>query len=193
MKHRLRVRVDLFFNHISELIRNVNLGGGSNTFLNAPPVDIYGGEAGIEFLATKWLTGFANYSYQEFGQGQSVTDLSRRGGPRFKANAGLRAEWENGLSAEGLVHYYGSAVYPINTFFFSAANFPGGLPPPNVRVGSYVLLNLRAGYRIWQQRKIGREAEIAVSAFNALNDRHQEHPTGDIIGSRVMGWLTVKY
>jgi hypothetical protein len=36
-------------------------------------------------------------------------------------------------------------------------------------------------------------AEVAVSAFNALNDKHKEHLLGDTIGSRVMGWLTVKF
>jgi hypothetical protein len=45
--------------------------------------------------------------------------------------------------------------------------------------------NCRAGYM--------REAEVAVSVFNALNDRHREHPLGDLIGSRVLGWLTLKF
>jgi hypothetical protein len=26
-----------------------------------------------------------------------------------------------------------------------------------------------------------------------LNDKHKEHPLGDTIGSRVMGWLTVRF
>ena len=38
-----------------------------------------------------------------------------------------------------------------------------------------------------------RDAEVSISAFNALNDRHKENPLGDTIGSRVMGWLTVRY
>lgn len=37
------------------------------------------------------------------------------------------------------------------------------------------------------------EAEVGVSIFSALNDTHKEHPLGDTIGSRVMGWLTVRY
>ncbi|MEW6245605.1 MAG: hypothetical protein AB1555_02720 [Nitrospirota bacterium] len=37
------------------------------------------------------------------------------------------------------------------------------------------------------------EAEVAVSAFNALNDKHKEHPLGDEIGSRVRGWVTLKF
>ena len=81
--------------------------------------DIYGGEAGFEFLATRWLTGFANFSYQDIGQ--TFTADARRGGPRFKWNAGLRGEWDNGLSGEILYHYVGAATYPINQAFSAFA------------------------------------------------------------------------
>jgi len=49
-------------------------------------------------------------------------------------------------------------------------------------------LNLRSGDRFWKEK-----AELAVSVFNALNDRHKEQPLGDTIGSRVMGWLTMRF
>jgi iron complex outermembrane receptor protein len=55
---------------------------------------------------------------------------------------------------------------------------------------------MRAGYRFWQQKAAAgymRDAEVAVSVFNALNDEHKEHPLGDLIGRRVMGWLTVRF
>ncbi len=189
-KHRVRLRVDLFFNHISELINFTGAGGTQLT--NGREADIYGGEAGIEFLATSWLTGFANYTYQEVRQTFTGPDL--RGAPRFKFNAGLRAEWENGFNGEVAYHYYGAATYPISSAFQQFAPF--GVPQPDPRVGSYNLINLRGAYRFWQQKAGAgylREAEVAVSVFNALNDRHREHPLGDIIGSRVMGWITVKY
>jgi len=190
LKHRLRLRTDLFFNHISDLI----------TLTNPPTndpgqADIYGGEAGAEFIATKWLSGFANFSYQEIGQ--SFTGDARRGAPRFKWNIGLRGEWENGLSGEASFHHYGSATYPISSAFSTFAAIPGtGVTVPNGHVGSYDLLNLRGAYKFWKQKASAgfmREAEVAVSAFNALNDKHKEHPLGDTIGSRVMGWLTVRF
>jgi iron complex outermembrane receptor protein len=83
--------------------------------------------------------------------------------------------------------------YQIDSDFRNAPLF--GNPTPNSSVGSYYLLNLRAGYRFWQQKAAGvlREAEVAVSAFNALNDEHKEQPLGDIISRRVMGWLTVRF
>ena len=187
LKHRLRIRTDLFFNHISDLI-SFTLGGPTN----GGEADIYGNEAGGEFLVTRWLSGFANYSYQEIGQTFVGTD--RRGAPHHKFNAGLRGEWDNGLSGEVAYHYYGAATYPISQAFFAFEPF--GVVPPNQQVGSYNLLNVRVGYRFWQQRAAAgymREAEVAFSVFNALNDRHKEHPLGDAIGSRALGWLTLRF
>jgi iron complex outermembrane receptor protein len=184
LKHRLRARVDLFFNHISDLITFTGPQRGE--------ADIYGGEVGLEYLATRWLSGFANYSYQEIGQ--TFTGDARRAGPTSKVNIGARGEWENGLSGEIVYHHYGATTYPLNRSFFEFGPF--GILPPNSRVGSYNLLNMRAGYRFWQQKAAAgymRDAEIAVSVFNALNDEHKEHPLGDLIRRRVMGWLTVRF
>ena len=64
--HRLPVRAMCSINHLSDLI-NFSLSILSQP-IQGGSADIYGGEAGFEFLATRWLTGFANYSYQEIGQ-----------------------------------------------------------------------------------------------------------------------------
>ena len=186
-RHRLSVRANVFYNHLSDLIIPVTpqpIQGGN--------ADIYGGEAGFEFLATRWLTGFANYSYQEINQ--TFTADARRGGPRSKWNAGLRGEWDNGFSGEILYHYVGAATYPINQAFSSFAPF--GVAVPDPRVGSYNLLNFRGAYKFWQQKAEAgymRDAEVAITAFNALDDEHKEHPLGDTIGRRVMGWITVRF
>jgi iron complex outermembrane receptor protein len=188
LKHRLRLRTDVFFNHISDLIRTPGLVRANS----GDAVDIYGGEAGIEILATRWLSGFANYSFQELAQPANLS--TERAGPRFKWNVGLRGEWDTGINAEILYHHYGAATYPISSTIFAFA--PLGVIPPDPRVGSYNLLNMRAGYRFWQQKAAAgymRDAEVAVSVFNALNDEHKEHPLGDLIGRRVMGWLTLRF
>ncbi len=195
-QHRMRLRVDLFFNHISDLINNRPTAPGTAPFVNdSGQADIYGGEAGVEFFATRWLTGFANYAYEQIGQG--FTDTTRRGAPRSKVNVGLRGEWDNGLNAEVTYHYVGAATYPIaGSFTAFSPFFPPGVTVPNTFVGSYNLLNMRAGYRFWQEKAAGgymRDAEVAISVFNALNDEHKEHPLGDTIGRRVMGWLTLRF
>jgi iron complex outermembrane recepter protein len=191
--HRLRLRADLFFNHISDLVTTRNTSATAASYLNDHgQADIYGGEAGIEFLATPWLTGFANYSYQEVGQ--SFLGTVRRGAPRFKYNAGLRGDWDNGWSGEAALHHVGATTYPVAATFTALAPF--GVPSIDTHVDSYNLFNLRGAYKFWQQKAEAgymRDAEVAISAFNALNDTHKEHPLGYTIGSRVMGWITIRY
>ena len=196
LNHRLRVRADLFFNHLSDLINHRGTSPGFLGAVNDPgQADIYGGEAGIEFLATSWLSGFANYAYEQIGQ--SFTDTTRRGAPRSKINAGVRGEWDNGLNGEVAYHYVSGATYPIaGSFTAFSPFFPPGVTVPSTSVGSYNLLNLRVAYKFWHEKAEAgylRDAEVALSAYNALNDTHKEHPLGDTIGSRVMGWLTVRY
>jgi iron complex outermembrane receptor protein len=192
-RHRLRIRADLFFNHISNLIGTINTSPTTVVFANIGQADIYGGEAGAEFLITQWLSTFANFAYEEIGQPSSNGSVSR-GALRFKASGGLRGEWNNGLSGEASLFHVGAATYPIDSSFTALAPF--GVMAPSTRVGSYNLLNLRGAYRFWQEKAEAgymRDAELAITAFNALNDEHKEHPLGDTIGSRVMGWLTVRY
>ena len=141
------------------------------------------------------MRGFANYAYEQIGQ--SFTDTTRRGAPRSKINAGVRGEWDNGLNGEVAYHYVGGATYPIAGSFTAVSPFfPPGVTVPDTRVGSYNLLNIRVAYKFWQEKAEAgymRDAEVALSAYNSLNDTHKEHPLGDTIGSRVMGWLTVRY
>ena len=87
-KHRLKLRADLFFNHISDLITSRDTSDTTATFVNdRGQADIYGGEAGVEFIATRWLTGFANFSYQEVGQ--SFAGTVRRGVPSLQVQRGI--------------------------------------------------------------------------------------------------------
>ena len=190
-KHRLRTRANLFVNHLSDLIGTTEFGSGT-TFVNGQHADIYGGEVGLDFLMTRWLSGFANYAYQEVSQ--TLTGELQRAAPHSKVNAALRGEWDNGLTGEATFHHYGSVTYPISGAFSAFAPF--GVQQPNPTVGSYNLLNLRLGYRFWQQKAAAgylRDAEVAVSVFNALNDEHKGFPLGDLISRRVMGWLTVRF
>lgn len=109
-------------------------------------------------------------------------------------NAGIRATWSP-FTGEVLYHHVGEASYPLSELFTNLAPFfPDGTVLPSERIPSYNLLNIRLGCLIWRQQAsdYAREAEVALSVFNALNDTHREHPLGDLLGTRVMGWLTVK-
>ncbi|GKS58142.1 hypothetical protein YTPLAS18_16690 [Nitrospira sp.] len=194
LMHRLRARGAIFFNHISDLISTRDQSPTLAIQVNDPgSADVYGGEIGVEFLATKWLSGFANYSYQEIHQ--TFTGRVQRAGPHSKFNIGIRGDWENGISAEALYHYYGSVIYPMGQSFQTFSSL-GLVQPPDPTVGSYNLLNLRGAYKFWRQKASSgytREAEVAMSVFNALDDKAKEYPLGEEIGRRFMGWLTVRF
>lgn len=184
LNHRLRARLDGFYNHLTNLISPSDFGGVL-TFVNSKGhADIWGGEGSLEFLIMPWLEGFTNVAYQEIDQ--TIKGENRRAGPKWKVNGGLRGNWLNGLNGEVSLHYYGTVTYPITGAFSNFAPF--GVSVPNPRVGSYTLLNLRLGYGFWMDR-----AEAAISVSNALDDRHKEYPVGDTIGSRVLGWVTLKF
>ena len=182
-RHRLRTRLGVFYNHISDLINIRPITPFENEFVNGEKADIFGGEGGVEFWATPWLSGFFNAVYQEIGQTNKGRQV--RGAPLWKFNVGLRGEWENGLNGELVFHHVGGATFPIDPAFTTLA--PLGADVPDGRVESYNLVNIRAGWRFWQE-----QAELAITAYNALNDRHREHPLGQKVGSRVMGWLTIR-
>lgn len=193
--HRLRTRLTGFYNHISDIIAFQSFTGNPVDPIspaNGGVADVYGGEAGLKVLVTSWLSGFVNYAYQEVGQ--DLRGTARRGFPQHKVNVGLRMNWRP-FSGEVLYHHVGAASYPVSELFTTLAPlFPPGTVLPQEQVPSYNLLNLRLGYTLWRQQTADymREAELAVSVFNALNDTHREHPLGDLLGTRVMGWLTVK-
>ncbi len=200
-EHRFRTRITGFYNHLANLFTFQELQDLPDispipfTFrsVKSGVADAYGGEIGVEVLLTSWLSGFANYAYQKVGQ--SSNGFSRRGFPQHKVNIGLRVNW-NLFRGEILYHHVGTASYPLADAFINLAPFsPAGTVFPQEQVPAYNLLNLRLGYRFWQQQSTAgylREAEVALSVFNALNDTHREHPLGDLIGTRVMGWLTIK-
>ena len=194
VQHRVRVRADLFANLIRD-IQDPRFDNASRTVFydNRPgKAKIYGGEFGLELLITSWLQGFGNVSFVKVDDmfGGNV----QREAPRVKYNAGLRAEFDNGVSGDAAVSYVDHTSYRIDSDFRAAPLF--GNATPSRLIDSYTLVSFRAAYRFWQEQSTTghpREAEVAVSAFNALNDKHKEHPLGDTIGSRVMGWLTVRY
>lgn len=185
--HRLRLRTELFYNQLSDLIEIRPSGPGTtdpSRPSNGGKGKIYGGEASVEFLIYPWLSGIAHAAYQEFDQ--RFTGLSKRAGPKWKATGGLRGDWEMGLHGEILLHYLSATTWPLSDAFTQLA--PLGVTSPNPRVNAYTLLNLQGSYRFWREK-----AEAGFSVFNALNDKHKQHPLGDTIKSRVLGWLTIRY
>ena len=197
-KHRLRLRLraDVFFNHLSDLVTNRNTSATTASYVNDPgQANIYGGAAGVEFLATRWLTGFANYSYQEIGQ--SFSGTARRRAPPLQVQRGIAGglgqwvEWTRG-STPCRRSEQSSRLDPHRTRRYTN-HWSGGTSCARRQLQS---AQPASRLQVLAPESGGgymRDAEVAISAFNALNDTHKEQPLGETIGNRVMGWLTVRF
>jgi len=176
---RLRVRVDLFYNQLEQLIDLQPVLSTVSPFL--PPIptraqfmnveggEIFGGEVGFDVFIAPWLKGFLNYSYQE--RKGNITAMGFA--PHHKGNTGLIFSFTNGFSASVVVHYLGKAK--------------GGVIG---QVDPYTLVDLRLGYRF---QVFSHAMELAIQAFNLLNEGHQEFPGGDFIERRVSGTLRYRF
>jgi hypothetical protein len=137
---------------------------------------------GADFIVTWWLSRFANTLYQQIAQ--TFVAAGRRGTPTWKVNAELQGERDNGLSGKNTIYYVTAATYlGIET---SQTLAPFDATGPTSRVDGYTLLNLRDASKFRKQQAAGgyvRDAEVAVSAFNSLNNKHKEHPLDNTIGS----------
>ena len=169
---RLRTRLDLFYNQFERSIE-ARLADPSDptrgTLVNTKAFSTVGGELSLEFLITKELTGFTNYSYQD----RKIDDPKVPGVvPRHKANAGLTFSLPNGFSSTLLAHYVGKAEGVAG------------------RVDPYTIVNLRLAQAF---KLLGYQAEVSLQAFNLFNDVHRELPGADLIERRISGTFRVRF
>lgn len=171
--NKFRGGIDIFFNKLYGLteVSTVETYAENTLFLGSPggviPAVISlsnnrdakarGGEVTAELSATRWLTAYANYSYQH------ITDLDTgqriESAPRHKLNSGL-------------------CVKPDRSFLFSLfANYVNGTVWDDIEIDPYIMLNSVVSYK-----PFGGNMEIVLSVSNLLNDRHLEHPQGKEVG-----------
>lgn len=188
---KLRANLEVFYNVIKDVIHTF---GDIPEELVTPPftvrsnnylgnTEIIGGEAGLEYQVTPWLTGFINYSYEEVYE--DLVDEPRvrlLSSPKNKVNLGLRAALKNGFSANVLIHYVDASKKEYA--------LPDIIPPTwdLESVDPYILLNARVSYKFLNDR-----LEVAASGQNLLNVDHKEIAGAAEIPLRVFGSLSVKF
>lgn len=151
----------------------------------------WGGEAGVEWMTTAWLTSFANYSYQ-YLHDDSATQKIPNESPRHKANGGFKLNsgpWSGALWS----NWVDKTVWP------AVLQQQAGADDVAV-VNSYCLVNLHLGYA-FRGRWMG--LEVGVTGSNILNHDHYEAlpadgatrpgQNGEIIRSRWSGTVTYRF
>ncbi|MFH1829372.1 MAG: TonB-dependent receptor [Pseudomonadota bacterium] len=190
---KLTVRADFFYyrlnNMIIPFIGIVDPTTLGLSFINDGGVEAIGGELGVDGDILSWLSGYANWSYQDFdainGNLNPTANLSN---PKHKASAGLRAYWLNRRISANLDFNYVRHRMAQNGAVNTATT-------PAVQVNDLYLLNLRLGF--WPIRD---HLELAVAANNLLNDDSPQVPDFDPFTNSVLAerpkfniWGSVKY
>jgi iron complex outermembrane receptor protein len=147
--------------------------------------NVGGGEVGARFYPLDGLDLFANYALnvgvQERPDGCNVPDDKRTS--RHKVNAGVQWRTKFGLNGEITFHYQSPQTWREQVATST------GIEYRLFDLPAYTLLNGRVGYRFYRDRM-----EVSTTVFNALADAFgdpaQQHPFGNRVGRRVMGFFS---
>jgi len=176
---KIKLKSAIFYNEYRGLISN----DFSAALTNSADAHQYGLELGFNYVLTNWLTGFANYTYQNIDR----SDLgSLEVDPKNMVNFGFHAKSGKWLS--GLTFHYVDKFYEI----YDAANPALGRLSAAQKVDPYITVDARIAY------KPKDNLEFALTAFNLFNDRHYEsNPVGwigaDKVDRRIMASVTYRF
>jgi iron complex outermembrane receptor protein len=162
----------------------VGLGGWEN---QCAVYNVYGSEIGTRVFPADGVDIFANYTLnlQNVDIPNGCNVVADQKTSKHKVNAGVQVRTKPGIDGELTFHYASSqkwveqqvptdgSVNIVNQLYDQPA---------------YGLVNGRVGYRFLSDR-----AEASVVGFNLFNNLHREHPLGQRVGQRFMGFLSYKF
>lgn len=146
-----------------------------------------GAELGVRLNPLRGLDVYANYSLHQTRPFHADEDLGGREDDHrtstHKVNAGIQYRSMPGLDLSLDAHWVTDQVWveqvPDET---TGTRFEA------FRVPSYVLVNARIGYRMFDDR-----LELGLVGTNLLNQLHRQHPFGQRIGLRLLATTAVKF
>jgi outer membrane receptor for ferrienterochelin and colicin len=164
----------------------------ANSFENqCQAYGVYGAELGLRTFPIEGLDVYANYTLVDVRQDNSRCDASQRAliandarTSAHKFNAGIQVRTPVGIGGSIDFHYvspqdWAEQVIDVQRQRFAFQSF---------HLDAYTLLNARVGYRF-----LRNQADVSAVAFNLLDDRHREHPFGQVMGRRIMGFFTFNF
>ena len=176
---KLKISEDFFYTYYHNIIDPVGkiIFNPGVTLLSEYTVrgnaSTYGCETSVEYKVFDWMKVFGNHSYQLI----NFEDLAYiRATPKNKFNFGMMINYEDKLKAA--LYWHIMAKTEIVT---------GGVGATKNHLERYDTLNGKITYAITEN------IEIGVECTNMLLNKHREMVTGEQIGRRVMGEMTVKF
>jgi outer membrane receptor for ferrienterochelin and colicin len=146
---------------------------------------VLGGEVGARYYGLEGVDFFANYAInygiQELPAGCAVVEDQKTSHHKLNLGAQLRTSF--GLEGELTFHYQTKQVWGEQVATLD------GIQTQLFDLEDYHLLNGRIGYGFLE----GRRANLAITVYNALadvfGDPPQQHPFGNRVGRRFMGFF----
>lgn len=203
---RVKCKLDLFYDQLRDFVffqtteyqdisyllglpTNSVLAPSLQSYVNEGEATAKGFEFGFDVLVAGWLSGLANYSYQDItyesdnpATTEDEKETTTKSSPRHKINAGLRFQPESHFSANLQMHHVSQREVREDHAFG--------------KVDPYTLFNLRLGYSVLDGR-----IETNLSVLNLFDNKHFEYPgydrdgnpgIGHEIGRRFVFGLSVK-
>lgn len=160
---------------------------GSLTFVNTPSTyDVVGAELATRIYPVRGLDIYANYAYNK----TSVKDPDLSAGEdqdqrtsQHKVNLGAQYRTTFGLDVGLDAHWVSDQVWVERQF-----DNEGNVVPAIYELPSYYMLNGRVGYRMFDD-----SLELGLHAYNLTNNRHRQHPRGEVLHARVLGSATYRF
>ena len=153
--------------------------------------DVYGAEVGARAYPIDGVDLYANYTLMDVQQRDTGCTAEQIGllvndarTSKYKINGGVQVRTPLGIDGELDVHYVSPEDWAEQVTDLQKQQ----VVYQSFHLDAYTLLNARVGYRF-----LDGHAELSAVAFNLLDDKHREHPFGQILDRRLMGFFTYRF
>jgi len=153
--------------------------------------NVYGSELGVRTFPVEGLDLYANYTFNLTKEDESgCSDVERAAIVKdertsaHKINAGVQLRTKPGVDGSIDFHYVSPQTWTEQVIDIQQQR----IAYQAFHLDAYSLVNGRVGYRF-----LKNQAEASVMAFNLLGTEHREHPFGQKVGRRVMGFFTYRF
>jgi iron complex outermembrane receptor protein len=153
--------------------------------------DVYGAEAGVRTFPTDGLDVYGSYTLNLSRQDDAGCSAEQRAlivtdqrTSVHKFNAGVQLRTKVGFDASTDFHYVGAQSWAERV----AEADTQRIATQGFELPSYALVSSRVGYRFFQD-----QADVSVVGWNVLGVAHRQHPFGQLVQRRVMGFFTYRF
>jgi iron complex outermembrane receptor protein len=153
--------------------------------------DVYGAELGARVFPVEGLDLYANYTFMDVQQRDGGCSAARMANlvndartSKSKVNGGVQVRTRVGIDGSIDVHYVSPEDWAEQVTDLAKQQ----VVYESFHLPAYTLLNARVGYRF-----SGGHAEASGVAFNLLDDKHREHPFGQLVDRRLMGFFSYRF